>query len=68
MELRLLGLKKNLIEADVNFSTNGLLTAGITHAPGSPMILITNEGIYEDTFSVSGTEPNRFALFIANIA
>ena len=52
------------IEADVNFDTNGFLTAGITHAPGSPSILITDAGIYEVTFSVSGTEPNQFALFL----
>lgn len=52
------------IEAPVNFSTNGLLTAGIFHAPGSPTILISNEGIYEVTFSVSGSESNQFALFL----
>jgi hypothetical protein len=34
------------------------------HAPGSPTIQITNAGIYEVTFSVSGTEPNQFALFL----
>lgn len=52
------------IEADVNFSTNGFLTAGITHASGSPSILVATAGIYEVTFSVSGTEPNQFALFL----
>ncbi|WP_391118986.1 BclA C-terminal domain-containing protein [Psychrobacillus sp. L3] len=52
------------IEADVNFDTNGFLTAGILHATGSPSIQITNAGIYEVTFSVSGTEPNQFALFL----
>jgi hypothetical protein len=52
------------IEADVNFSTNGLLTDGISHDPGSPSILISEAGVYEVTFSVSGTEPNQFALFL----
>jgi hypothetical protein len=52
------------VEAVVNFSTNGFLTTGILHAPGSPTIQITNAGIYEVTFSVSGTEPNQFALFL----
>ncbi|MBO1912568.1 collagen-like protein, partial [Microvirga sp. 3-52] len=52
------------IEADVPFDTNGVLTAGITHAPGTPSILFSIPGIYEVTFSVSGTEPNQFALFL----
>jgi hypothetical protein len=52
------------IEADVPFDTNGILTAGITHAPGTPSILFSTPGIYEVTFSVSGTEPNQFALFL----
>ena len=55
------------LEADVNFSTNGLLTAGILHAPGSPTIQMTNAGIYEVTFSVSGTEPNQFGLFLNGV-
>ena len=52
------------LEADVLFDTNGFLTAGILHAPGTSQILITNAGIYEVTFSVSGTEPNQFGLFL----
>ena len=52
------------IEAVVPFDTNGVLTAGITHAPGSPSILFSTPGLYEVTFCVSGTEPNQFALFL----
>lgn len=52
------------IGAPVNFSTNGFLTAGISHTAGSPSILISEEGLYEVTFSVSGSEPNQFALFL----
>jgi hypothetical protein len=52
------------IEADVIFDTNGITTPGITHAPGTALISITTAGIYEVTFSVSGVEPNQFALFL----
>ena len=55
------------LEADVNFSTNGFLTAGISHAPGTSPIQIINAGIYEVTFSVSGSEPNQFALFLNGV-
>ena len=55
------------LEADVIFSTDGLLTAGILHAPGTAPISITNAGNYEVTFSVSGTEPNQFALFLNGV-
>lgn len=34
------------IEADVPFDTNGILTSGITHTPGSTMIQILTSGIY----------------------
>ncbi|MFJ7933895.1 collagen-like protein [Sporosarcina sp. NPDC096371] len=51
------------IEADVLFDTNGIMTPGITHIPGTSQISVINPGVYEVTFSVSGTEPNQFALF-----
>jgi hypothetical protein len=52
------------IEADVPFDSNGILTPGITHAPGASQIQITVAGNYEVTYSVSGVEPNQFALFV----
>ncbi len=48
----------------MTFSNNGILTAGITHAPGNAGIAFTKVGIYKVTFSVSGVEPCQFALFI----
>ena len=51
------------IEADITFDTNGPLTSGITHAPGAAGIAIVNAGTYLVTFSVSGVEPNQFAIF-----
>ncbi len=52
------------IEADVPFDSNGVLTAGITHAPGTPNIAVIAAGDYEVSFSVSGVEPGQFALFV----
>jgi BclA C-terminal domain len=52
------------LEAAVNFDMNGVLSAGITHAPGGAGITLVGSGTYEVTFSVSGTEPNQMALFV----
>jgi hypothetical protein len=52
------------LEAAVLFDSNGLGTPGITHAPGSAQIKVADEGDYKVTFSVSGTEPCQFALFV----
>ena len=52
------------IEADVLFDSNGIITPGIVHIPGTSQIIVTVPGDYEVTFSVSGTEPNQFALFL----
>lgn len=51
------------IEAPIVFDSNGPLN-GVTHTPGSPSIVVTNAGTYGITFSVSGTEPNQFAVFV----
>jgi hypothetical protein len=52
------------IEADVTFGNNGVLTSGITHAPGNAGVAFTIAGDYKVTFSVSGVEPGQFALFL----
>jgi len=52
------------LEANVLFDSNGLGTPGITHGLGSGNIAITDAGAYKITFSVSGTQPCQFALFI----
>jgi hypothetical protein len=51
------------VEAPIVFDSNGPLL-GVTHATPSPSIVIVDAGIYAITFSVSGTEPNQFAIFI----
>ena len=52
------------IEADVNFDTNGVMTPGITHAPGAASVALVNAGDYKVSFSVSGVEPSQMALFL----
>ncbi len=56
------------VEAAITFSNNGVRTAGITHGLGSSDIVIVTAGDYKITFSVSGTEPNQFALFLNGVA
>jgi BclA C-terminal domain/Collagen triple helix repeat (20 copies) len=52
------------IEADIPLDSNGVMTSGITHALGSSGVHLVNAGVYKVTFSVSGTEPSQFALFL----
>ena len=59
-----LGAQVVPIEADVLFDTNGILTAGITHAPGTSTISLGSAGHYKVVFSISGVEPNQFSLFL----
>ena len=55
------------IEADITFSSNGVMTSGITHALNGSAIVLVNAGTYKITFSVSGTEPNQMALFVNGV-
>ncbi len=52
------------VEADIIFSSTGIVTPGITHVPSTSQIIVTTPGIYEVTFIVSGVEPNQFTLFL----
>jgi hypothetical protein len=52
------------IEADIPYNSNGVLTPGITHAPGNAGIAFVSAGTYKITFSVSGVEPSQFAVFV----
>ena len=55
------------VDAPVLFDSNGPLS-GITHAPASSDIVVVSAGTYSVTFSVSGTEPNQFAIFVNGVA
>ncbi|MGO9873808.1 MAG: collagen-like protein [Acidimicrobiia bacterium] len=50
----------------VDFDTNGTLF-GFVHAPGSPAIEALVTGTYRVSFSVSGVQPNEFALFVNGV-
>jgi hypothetical protein len=52
------------LEGDVTFDSNGVRTSGITHALAGAGITLVSPGTYSLTFSVSGTEPSQFALFV----
>ena len=52
------------VEADILFSSNGILTPGIVHMAGGSNITVLNAGNYKISYSVSGTEPNQFTIFL----
>ncbi len=55
------------VEADLPFSTNGLIVGGIAHTPGATEIFINETGDYEITFSVQADRVNQFALFLNDV-
>ena len=50
-------------DASIVFDSTGSIS-GISHENGSAEIGIRSSGIYLISYSVSGTEPNQFALFV----
>lgn len=59
-----LGPQVIALEQDIPFDTNGPITSGITHTPGSSTVTLVNAGTYSVEWSVSGVEPNQFTLFL----
>jgi len=52
----------------VSFSDNGPIgSAVVTHAPGTDSVTVNTAGVYEIGFSVTGVEPNQFALFVNGV-
>ncbi|OGO88784.1 MAG: hypothetical protein A2Y15_02570, partial [Clostridiales bacterium GWF2_36_10] len=51
------------LEADILFSTNGVIVGTISHTPGSSQIQLGSAGDYAVWFNAAGVEPNQFALF-----
>lgn len=62
-----LGPETVAVEADIIFDSTGIVTPGITHAPGTSQIFVTRPGIYEVTFIVSGVEDCQFTLFLDGV-
>ena len=52
------------LEVAITFDANGVITPGITHAPGDAGIALASAGAYKISFSVSATEPNQIAIFV----
>ena len=51
-----------VVNGDVLFDNNGSLSGAITHTAGTSSVVFTQAGVYDVRFSISGTEPNQFAL------
>ena len=55
------------IEADVSFDSNGPVS-GVVHTPGTSEIVVMRAGTYLVDFSVSGSEPDQFAVMVNGFA
>ncbi len=55
------------IMSSVTFDTNGALTSGLSHAPGSADTTVIAVGTYEISWNVSAVEPSQFALFVNGV-
>jgi len=51
------------LEADIIFSSNGVIKGAITHTPGTSTITLGTSGDYSIWFHESSVEPNQFTLF-----
>jgi hypothetical protein len=51
------------LEADILFSTNGIIVGTITHAPGTSTIQFGSAGDYAVWFYAAGVEPSQFTVF-----
>jgi hypothetical protein len=51
------------LEADILFSTNGIIVGAIAHTPGTSTILLGSAGDYAIWFNAAGVEPSQFSLY-----
>ena len=56
------------VGASVTFDSNGILTAGVTHAAGSSEITLTDAGAYKVAFSISAVEASQYTAFLNGVA
>ncbi len=52
------------IESAVKFDSEGVISSGIKHGAGAAGVEIALAGTYLVSFSISGTEPSQFAIFL----
>ena len=50
-------------EETILFSNNGVITAGISHTPGTDLITLSNAGDYIINYYVAGMETNQITLY-----
>ena len=50
-------------DADIAFEANGVLSAGITHAPNAKQITVATAGDYMVKFIITSDQANKFTLF-----
>ena len=58
------GLQTVAAAAGVRFSTNGVLSAGVTHTAGGNAVVLADAGTYAVWFTVMGTAANQFILYL----
>ncbi|MDR3550513.1 MAG: hypothetical protein P4L31_03810 [Candidatus Babeliales bacterium] len=56
-----------LVGSDVLFDTNGPLSAGFIHIPGTASVIIGNTGVYSIGFSILGINLNQISLFNSGV-
>lgn len=61
-----LALQTIAIAANIPFSNTGL-NSGFTHVAGGAQVTVNSAGVFEASFTVSGVEPNQFALFLDGV-
>jgi hypothetical protein len=52
----------------VSFDSNGPLSSGITHNPGSSFIFVNISGTYMIQFSASGLQTNQFSVYVNGVS
>ena len=52
------------VGSDIGFDSNGVITAGVTHALGNTVVSVTTAGNYLVTFSVSPVQAAQFSLVV----
>ncbi len=52
----------------VTFDSNGLLSSGITHNPGSSFIFVNISGIYSIQYTAAALQTNQFSIYVNGVS
>lgn len=58
----------NTLGSAVSFDSNGPMSSGITHNPGSSFIFINVSGVYKIEYSVSTTQTNQYSIYLNGVS